>query len=341
MRIANGCQADADIAVDTTKPASSLVNRGEELTVPRSLAPQASAALVPYEGFFDGGTCTREGNSAAGAGALLWHIHSSGPPTCIARAILAIPGHSSASLAEPHACSLALQLLTILAREHWESHGSTLGARLVGDCIPVIRYASAQAHFGPLINVLPSITASDRPLKLGGTLHGKLSIGGTTPTHTLSHGLPPGGPTTSVYMGYVCVTPSSSGVVWCTPAIVMLCFLLGRNHPLVTCTPARSASAQMRPQPSVTGRTATCHASQWNNPIARCAVLLLLLRTPALGSSASRRKMHSFGRDKPGTSKPGCAIVSQKQLSSALSSNPWTRTMSEHWEETSSTNSHS
>ena len=121
--------------------------QGEELTVPRSLAPRASAALVPYEVFFDGATCTRESNSAAGTGALLWHIHSSGPPTSIARAILAIPGHSSASLAESHACGLALQLLTSLAREHWESHGSTLRARPVGDCIPVIRYASAQARF--------------------------------------------------------------------------------------------------------------------------------------------------------------------------------------------------
>ena len=123
------------------------IQAGEELTVPRSLAPRTSAALVPYGVFFDGGTCNREGNSAAGAGALLWHIHSSGPPTCIARAILATPGDSSASLAESHACSLALMLLTSLAREHWETHGSTLRARLVGDCIPVIRYASAQARF--------------------------------------------------------------------------------------------------------------------------------------------------------------------------------------------------
>ena len=59
--------------------ARQLIQQGEEVTVPRSLAPRASAALVPYEVFFDGGTCNREGNSAAGAGALLWHIHSSGP----------------------------------------------------------------------------------------------------------------------------------------------------------------------------------------------------------------------------------------------------------------------
>ena len=123
------------------------IQAGEGLTVPPSLAPRTSAALVPYEVFFDGGTCNRDGNSAAGAGALLWHIHSSGAPTCIARAILATPGDSSASLAESHACGLALRLLTSLARHHWGTHGSALRARLVGDCIPVIRYASAQARF--------------------------------------------------------------------------------------------------------------------------------------------------------------------------------------------------
>ena len=51
--------------------ARQTIQAGEELTVPRSLAPRTSAALVPYEVFFDGGTCNREGNSAAGAGALL------------------------------------------------------------------------------------------------------------------------------------------------------------------------------------------------------------------------------------------------------------------------------
>ena len=123
------------------------IRAGEELTVPRPLAPISSAALVPYEVFFDGGTCNRNGNSATGAGALLWYIHSSGPPTCIARAIFAAPGDNSAVIAESHACGLALSLLTSLAREHWGTHGSTLRARLVGDCIPVIRYASAQSRF--------------------------------------------------------------------------------------------------------------------------------------------------------------------------------------------------
>ena len=44
---------------------------GEELTVPRALAPTSSAAVIPYEVFFDGGTCNRNGDSATGAGALL------------------------------------------------------------------------------------------------------------------------------------------------------------------------------------------------------------------------------------------------------------------------------
>ena len=123
------------------------IRAGEERTVPRPLAPISSAALVPYEVFFDGGTCNRNGNSATGAGALLWYIHSSGPPTCIGRAIFAAPGDTSAVIAESHACGLALSLLTTLAREHWGTHGSALRARLVGDCIPVIRYAAAQSRF--------------------------------------------------------------------------------------------------------------------------------------------------------------------------------------------------
>ena len=53
----------------------------------------------------------------------------------------------SAVVAESHACGLALSLLSSLAREHWGTHGSTLRARMVGDCIPVIRYASAQSRF--------------------------------------------------------------------------------------------------------------------------------------------------------------------------------------------------
>ena len=60
---------------------------------------------------------------------------------------LAAPGDTSAVIAESHACGLALSLLTTLAREHWGTHGSTLRARLVGDCIPVIRYAAAQSRF--------------------------------------------------------------------------------------------------------------------------------------------------------------------------------------------------
>ena len=60
---------------------------------------------------------------------------------------MALPGHHNATLAEAHACGMALQLLTSLAREHWDTHGTTLRARVIGDCIPVIRYAAAQARF--------------------------------------------------------------------------------------------------------------------------------------------------------------------------------------------------
>ena len=150
MQIVNGSPQDADTVAGAKHAFSrdvQYVRAGGELTVPRALAPISSAALVPYEVFFDGGTCNRNGNSATGAGALLWYIHSSGPPTCIARAIFAAPGDNSAVIAEAHACGFALSLLTSLAREHWGTHGSTLRARLVGDCIPVIRYASAQSRF--------------------------------------------------------------------------------------------------------------------------------------------------------------------------------------------------
>ena len=59
---------------------------------------------------------------------------------------MASPGGNSAVVAESHACGLALSLLSSLAREHWDTHGSTLRARVIGDCIPVIRYASAQSR---------------------------------------------------------------------------------------------------------------------------------------------------------------------------------------------------
>jgi hypothetical protein len=123
------------------------IERGGELTVPRSLAPVAGSALVPYEVFFDGGTSTRGNQHSAGAGALVWQIFSNGPPICIARAIMAIPENCNATLAEAHACGMALRLLSSLAREHWETHGTVLRACVLGDCIPVVRYAAAQARF--------------------------------------------------------------------------------------------------------------------------------------------------------------------------------------------------
>ena len=92
------------------------IRAGEELTVPRPLAPRTSAAPVPYEIFLDGGTCNRNGNSATGAGALLWYIHSSGPPTCIARAILASPGDNSATLARVPCLRTCVDALDVLGK---------------------------------------------------------------------------------------------------------------------------------------------------------------------------------------------------------------------------------
>ena len=80
--------------------ANTHVQRGCETTVPRSLAPLYGATLYPFEIFFDGGANARGDLPASGAAALLWRIRSFGPPTCIARAVLAIPEQGSAPLAE-------------------------------------------------------------------------------------------------------------------------------------------------------------------------------------------------------------------------------------------------
>ena len=127
--------------------ATTPIRRGCEITVPRSLTPLCGATFFPFEIFFDGGTNARGDLPASGAAALLWRIHSFGPPTCIARAVMAIPGQGSPPLAESQACGLALRLLASLASEHRATNSGPLRARIIGDCIPVVRYGAAQARF--------------------------------------------------------------------------------------------------------------------------------------------------------------------------------------------------
>ena len=146
--------------------ATTHIQRGCEITVPRSLTPLYGATLYPFEIFIDGGTNSRGDFQASGAAALLWRIHSFGPPTCIARAVMAIP----APLAETYACGLALRLFAFLAREHRDSNRGPLRARIIGDCIPVVRYGAAQARFRVLSQRAPIDESLDDVLRLGWTL---------------------------------------------------------------------------------------------------------------------------------------------------------------------------
>ena len=150
--------------------ATTHVPRDCEITVPRSLTPLCGATLYPFEIFFDGGIDSRGDFPASGAAALLWRIHSFGPPTCIARAVMAIPEQGLAPLAESHVCGLALRLLASLTREHRDSNRGPLRARTIGDCIPVVRYGAAQARFRVLSQRAPIDDGLDEVLRLGWTL---------------------------------------------------------------------------------------------------------------------------------------------------------------------------
>ena len=148
-RIANGCQGGAEI-VEDMKPASSRVNQYR-------LAKSSPCLGLSHPELAQHSFRTKSSLTEACATGMATlqqvRVRSFGTSTAAApqpalrERILASPGDSSASLAESHACGLALLLLTSLARGHWDTHGSTLRARLVGDCIPVVRYTSAQARF--------------------------------------------------------------------------------------------------------------------------------------------------------------------------------------------------
>ena len=117
---------------------------GTELTVPRALTPNCAASLLPYEVFYDGSTTTAQRTRNSGAAALLWRVNGLGPPSCVGRAVLALPGVESAPLAESYAGALAMSLLVLLPHQE---EGTALRARLIGDCLSVARYGAAQMRF--------------------------------------------------------------------------------------------------------------------------------------------------------------------------------------------------
>ena len=128
---------------------------GDTLAVPRCLVPRTCPAFAPFEVFFDGGTHLRGHHPSAGAGALLWHLRPGASPACIGRAAMAIPGLTSAPLAESHACGLALMLLAEYSETRAMGIGQLLRARVIGDCVPVVRYGAAQARFRCLAQRAP------------------------------------------------------------------------------------------------------------------------------------------------------------------------------------------
>ena len=122
-----------------------------EVTVPRTLTPTAGAAICPIEISFDGSTKQARGARASGAGSAAWVLGGRGPPRCVARAVLALPDVSAAPEAEAQAGGLALELLNHIARARRRGTrpavaGLARAARLVGDCVPVVRYGAAQAR---------------------------------------------------------------------------------------------------------------------------------------------------------------------------------------------------
>ena len=131
-------QYEARLVATRTIPA------GTELTVPLALTPDRMAALRPYVIFYDGSATPAQRTGNSGAAALLWRIESFGPPTCVARAVMALPGVGSAPLAESHAGALALSLLVLLAQRETNV---ALRACLIGDCLSVARYGAAQMRF--------------------------------------------------------------------------------------------------------------------------------------------------------------------------------------------------
>ena len=113
---------------------------GEEVCTDGNPSPSLEDAEWPFEAMFDGGARMVGDTWAAGAGATLWAYHLlGGPPTCIARAAVALPWDASAQVAEAVGCRTALALLA-------ELRPRTRAARVVGDNLAVVRYCAGSAR---------------------------------------------------------------------------------------------------------------------------------------------------------------------------------------------------
>ena len=116
------------------------IRAGSEIVAANCPSPNWDEAKWPYEATFDGGARLIRGTRVAGAGATLWrHDVHGGPPSCIARAQVAIPWDAGAQVAEAFGCCAALSLL-----EHVDTDPRS--ARIVGDNLGVIRYCAGTAR---------------------------------------------------------------------------------------------------------------------------------------------------------------------------------------------------
>ena len=97
-------------------------------------------AGLPLEVTFDGGARTLDGRRVAGAGAVLWAWDIAvGSMVRLAEVSVALPGETSAQLAEARGCALVLSLLRMVA-------GRGRRARVIGDILAVVRYGAEQGR---------------------------------------------------------------------------------------------------------------------------------------------------------------------------------------------------
>ena len=89
---------------------------------------------------FDGGARAVGGRRVAGAGAILWGpAAADGARQPVARAVAALPAVSHTPEAEAWGCRIALELLAA-------AQPAIRHARVVGDCINVVRYGAGESR---------------------------------------------------------------------------------------------------------------------------------------------------------------------------------------------------
>ena len=135
VALCHGCGMHRAVLVATR-----ALDVGEEVCTEANPSPEVEDANWPYEATFDGGARQVGQTWAAGAGATLWAHHlAGGPPTCIARATVALPWDATAQVAEAIGCRTALALLA-------ELRPYARAARVVGDNTAVVRYCAGTAR---------------------------------------------------------------------------------------------------------------------------------------------------------------------------------------------------